>query len=101
MDTLSSHAGNSIRTVWHPSCKGSVLKGKNLLLVGANSFLLEQTSFQEGPSLQESKMKNCKKCLPCINVGKFTSISRTLNSFDPKFLKLILPSLHFDTSIAA
>ena len=29
------------------SGKGSVLKGKNLLPVGANSFLLEQTPFQK------------------------------------------------------
>ena len=31
--------------------KGSTLKGKNLLPRGANSFLLEETSFQKGDNL--------------------------------------------------
>ena len=31
-----------------PSEKGSTLKGKNLLPQGANSFLLEKTSFRKG-----------------------------------------------------
>ena len=32
----------------NPFCKGSTLKGKNLLPLGANSFLLEKTPFQKG-----------------------------------------------------
>ena len=31
-----------------PSEKGSAVKAKNLLSLGANSFLLEQTPFQKG-----------------------------------------------------
>ena len=33
--------GNSVKMVLPPSEKGSILKGKNLLPEGANSFLLE------------------------------------------------------------
>ena len=48
---------------WHPICcpidqdpyeKGSTLKGKNLLPLGANSFLLEQTPFQKGAKTIDS-----------------------------------------------
>ena len=46
---------NSIKIVLLPSIKGSTLKGKNLLPRGANSFLLEETPFQKGLGVQESK----------------------------------------------
>ena len=39
MDTLSGET--TIRIDFSPTEKGSTLKGKNLLPVGANSFLLE------------------------------------------------------------
>ena len=39
-----------------PSEKASPLKGKNLLLLGANSFLLE-IPFQKGVDMRESKEK--------------------------------------------
>ena len=35
----------------------STLKGRNLLPMGANSFLLEKTPFQKGSSVQESKQE--------------------------------------------
>ena len=38
---------NSVRIVFVPSANGSTLKGKNLLPLGANSFLLERTPFQK------------------------------------------------------
>ena len=38
-----------------PSEKVSTLKGKNLLPLGANSFLLEKTPFHKGLGVQESK----------------------------------------------
>ena len=37
--------------------KWSILKGKNLLPVGANSFLLEKTPFQKVLDMQESKQE--------------------------------------------
>ena len=40
-----------------PSEKGSALKGKNLLPKGANSFFLEQTPFQKGLGVKESKQE--------------------------------------------
>ena len=40
-----------------PSEKWSILKGKNLLPLGANSFLLEWTHFQKGLGVQERKSK--------------------------------------------
>ena len=39
-----------------PSEKGSTLKVKNLLPMGANSFLLEQTSFQMRGKHQSDKV---------------------------------------------
>ena len=56
--------------------KGSTLKGKNLLPLGANSFLLEQTLFQKGTGVPESKqevtkvvflVKNSRKSVECIH----------------------------------
>ena len=43
--------------------KGSTLKGKNLLPVGANSFLLEKIPLQKCLDLQESKQE-VTSCLP-------------------------------------
>ena len=37
--------GISVKLFYLPSEKGSAVKGKNLLPLGANSFLLEQTIF--------------------------------------------------------
>ena len=47
--------GNSGKIVLSSTKKGSTLKGKNLLPMGANSFLLEWTPFQKGLSVQFSK----------------------------------------------
>ena len=59
--------------------KGSTLKGKNLLL-GANSSLLEQTSFQKGLSLQEANQEATKNgCLPCKMAQNVASVSRLLS----------------------
>ena len=43
-----------------PSEKESTLKGKNLLPMGANSFLLEWTHFQMGLGVLESKQEVTK-----------------------------------------
>ena len=45
-DTLSGEA-TLLKCFYHPSENGSTIKGKNLLLLGANSFLLELTLFQK------------------------------------------------------
>ena len=44
MDTLSGEA--TVKMFASVLVKGSTLKGKNLLLLGANSFLLEKTVFR-------------------------------------------------------
>ena len=61
MVTLSK-GDNSVKVILHPSVKGSILKGKNLLpwAWGANSFLLEQTPFQK--DVQECKSEVIKSC---------------------------------------
>ena len=47
-----------------PSKKGSTLKGKTLLPFGANSFLLEQITFQKGLAVRESETESQKMHLP-------------------------------------
>ena len=59
MNKLSAEASLS-KLFWLRSKKGSTLEGKNLLLVGANSFLLECTPFSEGTGVQESKQEVAK-----------------------------------------
>ena len=59
MDTLS---GKTSQNYFVSSGKGSILKGKNLLPRGANSFLLEYPS-QIGTGMQESK-KGVKIIVP-------------------------------------
>ena len=49
--------GNSVKTFCLPSEKGSTQKGKNLLPLGANSFLLELTPIRNGVDVQESKQE--------------------------------------------
>ena len=65
MDTHSG-GGNSISLFcfFIPSEKGSTLKGKNLLPLGANSFLLGQTPFQKSPGVKESKEEDIKFGFP-------------------------------------
>ena len=43
-----------------PSEMGSTLKGKNLLPLGPDSFLLEQTPFWKGLRVQKSKQEVAK-----------------------------------------
>ena len=43
------------KVFYNPTVEGSTLKGKNLLLKGANSFLLEKTPFSNWLRVQESK----------------------------------------------
>ena len=50
----------TVKIVCLPSEKGSILKGKNLLPQGANSFLLELTPFQKGLGVQETKQELTK-----------------------------------------
>ena len=59
MDTLSWETTLS-KFFWLPSEKGSTLKGKSLLPMGANSFLLEQIHLQKGLVEQKSKQKIMK-----------------------------------------
>ena len=50
--------------------KGSTLKGKNLLpAMGANSFLLEQTTYQKANSIQESK-QDLTKVVSLVKIGR-------------------------------
>ena len=44
--------------IFLPFEKGSSLKEKNLLPLGANSFLLEKTPFQKGLSCSEANRKS-------------------------------------------
>ena len=53
IDTLSREITLS-KLFWLLSEKGFTLKGKNLLPLGANSFLLKYTPFQKGLGAQES-----------------------------------------------
>ena len=48
MDTLSSETP-LLKLILTPPEKGPILKGKNLLPCGANSFLFELTHFPKGP----------------------------------------------------
>ena len=43
---------------------GSILKGKDFLPKGSNTFLLELTPFWKGPILQESKQVVIKGSIP-------------------------------------
>ena len=72
--------------------KGSILKGKNLLPMGANNFLLEKIPCQKGPGVQESKMEVTKVVSLVINVRTsnkgiksmyHAQWSRCLYNFDP------------------
>ena len=64
-----------------PSEMGSTLKGKNLLPMGANSFLLEKTSFQKGYVQKVTKVFESTSCIvpwkQRVNVLKF-GIERNL-----------------------
>ena len=69
--------GISAKSVQPPSGKESTLKGKNLLLRGANSFLLEWTPFEKRISVQDSKqeitkvvshVKNGRKNIPSVSM---------------------------------
>ena len=60
--------------------KGSTLKGKNVLPMGANYFLLEYTPFQKGISVLHSRTQggSHKSCLPCKNAEKLPRVSSVL-----------------------
>ena len=62
-----------------PSEKRYTLKGKNLLPLGANSFLSEQTPFQKVTDMQETnrssqKVSRCKICQKKIPGTVLTSV---------------------------
>ena len=50
--------------------KKSILRGTNLLPVGANSFLLEKTPFQKGVGVQECKQKVTKVIPLCQKMAE-------------------------------
>ena len=65
-----------------PSELGSILKGKNLLPSGANSFLLEWTLFRKDLLCMKAN-KNQKSCLPCEKGQKFNKVYHVpLKEFD-------------------
>ena len=70
--TLRGGEATLSKRIGLPSVKGPTLKGKNLLPSGAKAFLLEQTSFQKGLGVQESKKGVTK--VPSLekNRGDFT-----------------------------
>ena len=49
-----------LKLFWFLSGKVSALKGKNLLPLGANSFLVEQTPFQKGLDVKKRKQEVTK-----------------------------------------
>ena len=51
--TLSPMNLNIRRKLFKRNEKRSGLKGQNLVPMGTSSFLLEQTSFQNGPGMQD------------------------------------------------
>ena len=59
-----------------PTDKRSTLKGKNLLPLGANSFLLEWTLFQKGLGEQECKQEVTK----VVSLVKHNRNSHSLNT---------------------
>ena len=68
---LEKNEGKSARIGLSPYCKGSTLKGKNLLPLGANCFLSELALFRRG--LCTGRKTVChKSCLPCENGNKTT-----------------------------
>ena len=73
MDTLTR--GKSVKIVYFPSENWSPLKGKNLLPLGANSFLLEKTLLSEGLFWCEGKQTGShRNCHPCINGRKMYQV---------------------------
>ena len=69
---------NSFKIVFLPSGKGSSIKGKNLLPVGANSFLLEKTPFQKLMCQNQRGSHNSYFPLK-ITAGNQPSVSIPLN----------------------
>ena len=69
MNTLSRET-TLTKLILLPSEKRSSLKDKNLLPMGANSILLEKTSFQKRICVQESKQEAIKNCLPCQKMAE-------------------------------
>ena len=63
-----------------PSEKGSILNGKNLLPLGANSFLFELAPFQKGSGVQESKLKVTKVASIVKKVGNCTKFILNLQN---------------------
>ena len=62
VDTLSRVATELSKLSCHLSEKGPTLKGKNLLPVGANSFLFEKTPFRKGTGVEDRKRSH-KSCV--------------------------------------
>ena len=60
IDTLSGETALTKCFFYLPSEMGSTLKGKNLLPLGANSFLVEESPFQKGFVVQTNKQEVSK-----------------------------------------
>ena len=66
-DGYNFSEGNSVKSVLLSSEKGSTLKGKNLLQLGANSFLFRVDPFQKGFGMHEGKPE-VKKLRPLYKI---------------------------------
>ena len=84
---------------WQASEEGSTLKGKSLLPLGANSFLLEKIQFQKGLCVQESKQEITKVVSLLKYGGKSTKCIKP--SSDKGYVNsemfFFYPSEHYDT----
>ena len=65
---------NSVKMFLLPQWKGSIVKGNNLLPLGANSFLLEKTPFQKGIGVQEHKQEVTNIISLAQNGGNLSSV---------------------------
>ena len=70
MQGMSGFSRTRVNWFYLPAEKRSTLKRKNLLPVGANSFLLEQTSFPYGLWYAVKQKESHKSCLPCTKSTK-------------------------------
>ena len=75
-----------------PSVMGSILKGKNLLPLGANSFLLEKTPFQKALWCAGKQTESHRSCLPYIDskiYAKCIQSPKVFTLIEPQFGKKV------------
>ena len=79
MDTLSGETMSKVFS--SPSEKGSILQGKNLLPLGANSFLVELTPFQKGIVVQLNKQESLRLSPSVVMAKHLTSVFTSLKYY--------------------